>query len=641
MGQLFKEAFLRAVSQRDSVDESTLSSKNLTAVVLSNKARATEKNASNLETMKIEVGQVKTLVSVNTAATETLPVNVDCSAPFKTPHKEIAARQDPPPKSSNKKSGTASRAGQDGPGFNNANWLKNYKHPGVSALALNPRSATPRYPHLRLSKPQPKILPDQTVISVAADAEVIWPGMLDGDADLLPVDEHAGIPVQCHVGKFSTTRELTIGLDFGTSCVKVVVTDNTLEQSFAVPFRDLVGVNHYLLPSRLYEKNNYFSLFPEDVDDGSQIHRDLKLALLDNPSNRDVHRRVIGFFALLIRRVRAWFFDKQGAAYRNVEILWKLVLGLPAESTENIPLVSRYKSLGLAAWYAAGQTGAITRSLCDQGAAIALKDALGDEVEVCVMPELVAQIQGFLTSSQFDLKASNLYVMADVGAGTVDSCLLHVAKTTTGAFVFDLHTTVVEPRGVMNLHRHRMDWWLKELVHVKNADRLTDTLENLRIPTEQLKPLPESFEGYFSGVGTAFTGNERSPDASFREGLLTQLQGKTAYRAFREGKLDESQISAARSILCGGGSRMAYYQALSKELGKKPNGFSWLTMQPMALVLPRNLRATGVPDKDFDRLSVAYGLSTINLEAVRKMQPQTRAIKIQPDSSQTYTHHLY
>ena len=86
---------------------------------------------------------------------------------------------------------------------------------------------------------------------------------------------------------------------------------------------------------------------------------------------------------------------------------------------------------------------------------------------------------------------------------------------------------------------------------------------------------------------------------------------------------------------------MAYYQALSKELGKKPNGFSWLTMQPMALVLPRNLRAGGVPDKDFDRLSVAYGLSTMNLEAVRKIQPQARAVKSQPDTNQIYTYHLY
>lgn len=641
MGQLFKEAFLRAVSQRDSVDESTLSSKNLTAVVLSNKARTTEKNASNLKARQIEVGQIKTLVRVNTAATETLPVNVDCSASFKTPHKESAARQDQPPKSSNKKSSTATPAGQDGPGFNSANWLKNFKHPGMSASAPNPPSSTPRYPHLRRPRPQPKILPDEITISIAENVKMIWPGVLNGDADLLAVDEHVGIPVQCHVGKFSTTRELTIGLDFGTSCVKVVVTDNTLQQSFAVPFRDLVGVNNYLLPSRLYEKNNHFSLLSEGVGDGSQIHRDLKLALLHNSANTDVHRRVTGFFALLIRRVRAWFFEKQAQAYRNVEILWKLVLGLPAESTENITLVNLYKSLGLAAWYAAGQTGAITRSLCDLGAATALKDALGDEVEVCVMPELAAQIQGFLTSSQFDLKASNLYVMADVGAGTVDSCLLHVSKTAAGGFIFDLHTTVVEPRGVMNLHRHRMDWWLKELAHVKNAECLTGMLENLRVPTEQLKPLPESFDGYFTGVSTAFTGNERSPDASFRDGLLMQLQGKTAYRAFREGKLDQSQISAARSILCGGGSRMAYYQALSKELGKNPSGFRWLTMQPMALVLPRNLKATGVPDKDFDRLSVAYGLSTMNLEAVRKVQPRARAIKTQSDSSQIYTHHLY
>ena len=210
MGQLFKEAFLRAVSQRDSVDESTLSSKNLTAVVLCNEVRAAEKKASNHETRQIEVEQIKTSIGADTDSTETLLASVDSAAPFKTPHKDSAARQDQPPKSSKKKSSTASRAGQGGPGFNSANWLKNFKHPGMSASALNPHSSTPRYPHLRQPRPQPKILPDQITISIAANAKMIWPGVLNGDADLLAVDEHAGIPVQCHVGKSSTTRELTI-----------------------------------------------------------------------------------------------------------------------------------------------------------------------------------------------------------------------------------------------------------------------------------------------------------------------------------------------------------------------------------------------------------------------------------------------
>ena len=60
-----------------------------------------------------------------------------------------------------------------------------------------------------------------------------------------------------------------------------------------------------------------------------------------------------------------------------------------------------------------------------------------------------------------------------------------------------------------------------------------------------------------------------------------------------------------------------------------------------AVLLPRNLKASGVPDNDFDRLSVAYGLSTMNLEAVRKMQPRYEALKTRFESSQTFTHPLY
>src|ERR1035437_6660727 len=53
--------------------------------------------------------------------------------------------------------------------------------------------------------------------------------------------------------------DMTVGLDFGTSSVKVVVRDSA-RRAFAIPFFMDTMSNPYLMPSRLYEFNGLFQL---------------------------------------------------------------------------------------------------------------------------------------------------------------------------------------------------------------------------------------------------------------------------------------------------------------------------------------------------------------------------------------------
>lgn len=513
-------------------------------------------------------------------------------------------------------------------------WMDQYVTMRLAKRVSQSSDSQPQYLHLTPARVLPVAAPDSVEISISNDARVIWDASTNEGLVPLSDVEQSGIASQLPQGNSNTTdRELTIGFDFGTSSVKVVVSDAVLEQSFAVPFRDAIGIDAYLLPSRLFEDDGVYSLSPNHPQWKGVIHRDLKLALLDCPDDSAVRHHVVAFLALALRRVRAWFFSAHGDAYRNASILWTLAIGVPADLADKAGLLGLYAGLGKSAWYVAGQDGLVTEAHCEQANAAVEDGALGDEVDVYVMPELAAQIQGFLTSSQFDPKASNLYLIADVGAGTVDSCLLHVGKTSAGSFRFNLYTTVVETRGVMNLHRHRMTWWLDKLPGVERRQKLISAISTFQLPTDQSKPIPETFAGYFEGVDVSFSGKEVSPDIDFKGGLLQQVQGKTAYRAYREGKLVEKQVSNARSILCGGGSRMNYYKELSRELGKKPNGFSWLAMRPMTLVMPHHLRADGLADHDFDRLSVAYGLSTLQMESMKRMLPQPKERLVQKSGS--------
>jgi hypothetical protein len=161
----------------------------------------------------------------------------------------------------------------------------------------------PAYPHLHRSKPV-KAAPSvpATVLKVEPSADLVWSGDYQGSFRLLKVDESNGIPEQIP-GPLGRDRELVVGLDFGTSCVKVVVGDRGASKAYAVPFLDASGVNAYLLPSRLFEQAGIFSL-----SDGADVHRDLKLRFLANPTSSHLQETLVGFLALVIRRCR--FLDQ-------------------------------------------------------------------------------------------------------------------------------------------------------------------------------------------------------------------------------------------------------------------------------------------------------------------------------------------
>lgn len=119
-------------------------------------------------------------------------------------------------------------------------------------------------------------------------------------------------------------REIVIGIDFGTSCTKVVIGDAALGRSFAVPFMAKNGVSRYLLPSRIFHGADGYTL-----TNGRECWRDLKLSLLDNPSDRARQDRVTAFLAYVIRYAKSWLLDAHSDLYARSELLWKVVIGLP------------------------------------------------------------------------------------------------------------------------------------------------------------------------------------------------------------------------------------------------------------------------------------------------------------------------
>lgn len=425
-----------------------------------------------------------------------------------------------------------------------------------------------------------------------------------------------------------TDRELIMGIDFGTSSTKVVISDRVLDTAYAVPFLDVASIDGYLLPSRLAEIDGVFTLAKGDT-----VYRDLKLSMLAFPEQDERCIRVCAFLALVIRSARAWLFGDYAVQYQSVAPLWSLALGQPADHATSKDSRMLFDRLGKVAWHLANQRGDIRRDICTAAWKKA-KDGLPDEdVEILVMPELTAQIHGFVSSSHFNPGATNIYLLCDVGAGTVDASVFRVERTPSGSNRFKFFTHCVESHGVMNLHRHRVDWWDEQLGAQATGASVRGELDTIRLPTEYGGHTPACFSHYFEGVKAEFLGSMKTPDEDyFRSKVVYQVKGRVLYRLWNAGYLDQQNITGMPFFLCGGGARHPIYTNLKNEMQHQPN-CTWLSAQHRALVQPPNLQAPGLGNADFDRLSVAYGLSQLDLDSVTQISPLTPLVACGTESN--------
>ena len=498
--------------------------------------------------------------------------------------------------------------------------------PMVAAKTIPP-PVTRRAQAVRTQPTARPVLPPAVTVSISKNAACAISLRDSKAAPLLSKIETAGRATQIHIGKPEDEREVVLGVDFGTSCVKVVIGDSALGKAFAVPFCKAEGIAKFLLPSRLCQTGRVFSL-----ETGTHTYRDLKLSLLASPDDAILQQRVVAFLALIVRRARGWLLTEQAFAYTRTAIAWKLAVGLPTAQHHQSSLSELFERLSLAAWAVSAMPGEVTDAAIQVH--LAAENSVDEAVwgvEVTVVPEIAAQIYGFVASNSFDKRAPNIYLMADVGSGTVDSSLFHVKQAKGGRWDFEFYTSVVEPNGVSNLHRNRVNWWTEMLTKAGAPQPLIDDLAASKLITDQQLSTPDKFLDYFSGVDVKFRDTAKTPDAEFFSlRVLAQVQGKTLWRTWKDGLLPQSSLANIPFFMCGGGVRMRYYQELETQLASMP-GFSWLKAECWVMGVPDDLIAEGVAEDEYDRLSVAYGLSRLEVGKIVKALPQPK-IAIPPVS---------
>ena len=277
-----------------------------------------------------------------------------------------------------------------------------------------------------------------------------------------------------------------------------------------------------------------------------------------------------------------------------------------------------------AAWVVAGNAGDVSRAAChlELERCRAGHGVDVDMPEISVVPELAAQIYGFVKSRQFDPRAKNFYLFIDFGAGTVDVSLFRVKLNEYGTWDFSLFTSVVEPNGAINLHRRRLSWWRQQLSKMTEApsSRLLGAIDNIAMPTEQTQPIPTTYLGYFQGVHVQYFGGALSPDDDFYANqFVAQVRGRGIHRTVQSRNVGKVDLDELPFFLSGGGARLPLYKKIAPALDQAPE-FKWLKARRRELGIPGELEAPGLAQVDYDRLSVAFGLSFVDVGTVAVAQ---------------------
>ena len=463
---------------------------------------------------------------------------------------------------------------------------------------------------------------EQFTMKVGEKAQGLWEkSNNDTNLKLLP---YWGLPIPSRAGKEDV--ELSIGLDLGTSTVKVIIGDKGLQKAFVVPFFETEDSNRYLLPTRLYLSNREARL-----DNGDECYSDMKMRLLDSKDDPENQIRTTLFLALVLRHAINWILNEHSAVYVNKGIVWRLAIGIPSIHLDKHESV--YRKFIQTAWLMAHSPQKLTIALASASSRdiseqlSAKPDCNPKNIDYAIVPEIAAQIFGYVYSDGFDPHNQKAILLVDVGAGTVDAAVFRPTKA-KGKTNYDFYTVTVEENGVNMLHRLRLKWWGEALNQLKTPkSELAHKANEAKTTQQALSRIPNSVTDYFSEIKVKFKEPEFSPDHKFFKAFHRQVVTNTLRQTENEGHWNQDELLDIPFYLCGGGSRMDFYKKLQADLATGNKSVNWLKAIPMKLVKPKNLVADYLAEEDFDRLTVAYGLSFDDVGKVIKHLPTPSQIK--------------
>ena len=393
--------------------------------------------------------------------------------------------------------------------------------------------------------------------------------------------------------------ELFVGFDFGTEYSKVVVQESGTGDAWAIPFTTDKR-NSYLIPSKVYLDGETYSL---EGGPGNVISN-IKLKLLESAQTSASLADATAFVALVLRYSNAWFSEVALSVFPGFSFDWSYRLGLPVAHLENSKMSRSYSLVLRAALILNKAHLDLTFSEVIQ----AIEQAKGNAYQnvnsnssMMIFPEAQAQLEGFVSSDQWDPKRIKIMVV-DVGGGTVDASIVNVTGNAANGYTYNCLVSEVEMTGIKMLHRERVNYLLNVLKSGSAvSDKIIELLEKNFEGRGMADFYPAKVQEYLSDV--EWRGNP-DVDTLFFKSIFEQIEKNVRGRARRLIDTESTQWANLQVILCGGGSYHAFYRQVLNFRGINPIGMD----KPKSLIAPLLAENT-----DYHRLSVAFGLSMSDL----------------------------
>lgn len=408
--------------------------------------------------------------------------------------------------------------------------------------------------------------------------------------------------------------DLVIGLDFGTTFTKVVISESGSGRSWAVPL-STNSKNPYLINSDVFLQDGVYQL----DSDGERIAR-LKIPFLSTYPDINCCHHAVAFLALIVRFAKQWFLNEKKGFLRGQEPFWFVNVGLPAKDFERESLVDQYLILAWAGLYLSRALGVELNAECVSSAYSLARVAhcknykfLGDSDgisvhrdQVHVVPEIMAQLYGFVRSQHWDKKKPE-FMLVDIGGGTIDSTVFNVVQEKENLELkFAIFSARVEPLGTINLHRQRANWILKQVQCAEQPPRFIDALKNMTASNSKFWMVPDRIEDYLAGAQFGKYTFDHEFLAKLKKVCLTE-QLRYVLTEINPGFKNSGRNYPV--ILAGGGSTNALY----KELLASGIVYQQIGIETLQLPKPESLDVPGLVQQEYHRISVAYGLSFENL----------------------------
>ena len=411
---------------------------------------------------------------------------------------------------------------------------------------------------------------------------------------------------------YEQTRELGIGIDFGSSCTKVVIQDISTSRKWAIPFSNSsISGNPYLVPSALViNQDSTFSL--NGVGDKIE---DIKQSFIDGGTipqgTQGLSPTIVtaAFISLILRRSLEWFDSNLGKYFEDSRLVFQLNLGFPAKNFSDKDLIAKYREVSLAAWYSANSEGQIGVKLLEEMLEKSKDNILQDDQSttgernsfnhqyITIIPEVVAGIFGFAKSQR---RREGMCLLIDVGASTLDVGLFNLGYRDN----FDhywIYETDVRQYGA----RFYYDAVIKKTddLIAKKAITRSEVLESdgdIWDVNPLFQPIPDipSIRNYSLNLQDDMMAESVQ--------MITEIM---VHAITKKNNLAIEWETALPVAITGGGKSIMFYQELVKRVHDRIRTIKFNKFVDRIIETPSDLTAPDLPPNLYHRMQIAYGLS--------------------------------